>query len=111
MAIDCTARNLQVQHIHDTHDLYTHSLILTHDRMRLKRRVCLGVLLKDSILSLPSGKVVYISQREEKSYSHIYIQSEFIPKDSFTDSSDVDLWLKVNDTFRQKGNTKDMIFK
>ncbi|KAF1798915.1 hypothetical protein V8B55DRAFT_1521237 [Mucor lusitanicus] len=36
--------------------------------------------------------------------------SEFIPKDSFTDTADIDLWLKVNDTFRQKGNTKDMIF-
>jgi len=39
------------------------------------------------------------------------VASEFIPKDSFTDTADIDLWLKVNDTFRQQGNTKDMIFK
>ncbi|KAI7900660.1 uncharacterized protein BX663DRAFT_439052 [Cokeromyces recurvatus] len=37
--------------------------------------------------------------------------SEFIPKDSFVDTNDIDLWLKVNDTIRQQGNTKDMIFK
>ncbi|GAA5816194.1 Acylpyruvase fahd1, mitochondrial [Mucor flavus] len=37
--------------------------------------------------------------------------SEFVPKDSFTDTNDIDLWLKVNDKFRQQGNTKDMIFK
>ncbi|KAI8876928.1 hypothetical protein K501DRAFT_231194 [Backusella circina FSU 941] len=36
--------------------------------------------------------------------------SEFIPKESIPDPSNVDLWLKVNDTFRQQGNTKDMIF-
>ncbi|KAG2201275.1 uncharacterized protein EV154DRAFT_463227 [Mucor mucedo] len=36
--------------------------------------------------------------------------SEFIPKDSFTKTDDIDLWLKVNDKFRQQGNTKDMIF-
>lgn len=37
--------------------------------------------------------------------------SEFIPKDSFTKTDDIDLWLKVNDEIRQQGNTKDMIFK
>ncbi|KAI8142717.1 hypothetical protein BJV82DRAFT_614029 [Fennellomyces sp. T-0311] len=36
--------------------------------------------------------------------------SEFIPKESIADPSNVDLWLKVNDAFRQNGNTKDMIF-
>ncbi|KAG1075936.1 hypothetical protein G6F42_025567 [Rhizopus arrhizus] len=57
-----------------------------------RRRVCLGVLQRDSIHFHPS------------------VASEFIPKDSFTDTADIDLWLKVNDTFRQQGNTKDMIF-
>ncbi|KAI9278843.1 hypothetical protein BDA99DRAFT_16928 [Phascolomyces articulosus] len=37
--------------------------------------------------------------------------SEFIPKEKITDPSNVDLWLKVNDTFRQNGNTRDMIFE
>ncbi|KAI9311416.1 hypothetical protein BX666DRAFT_1868146 [Dichotomocladium elegans] len=37
--------------------------------------------------------------------------SEFIPKESIPDPSNVDLWLKVNDAFRQNGNTKDMIFR
>ncbi|ORZ02735.1 hypothetical protein BCR43DRAFT_21632 [Syncephalastrum racemosum] len=36
--------------------------------------------------------------------------SDFIPKESIPDPSNVDLWLKVNDAFRQQGNTKDMIF-
>ncbi|KAI7852219.1 hypothetical protein BDC45DRAFT_513731 [Circinella umbellata] len=36
--------------------------------------------------------------------------SDFIPKEKINDTSNVDLWLKVNDTFRQNGNTKDMIF-
>ncbi|KAI8352492.1 hypothetical protein BD560DRAFT_408796 [Blakeslea trispora] len=36
--------------------------------------------------------------------------SDFIPKDAFTDLSNIDLWLKVNGEYRQKGNTKDMIF-
>ncbi|CAO3628949.1 unnamed protein product [Cunninghamella echinulata] len=36
--------------------------------------------------------------------------SEFIPKEKIVDDSNVNLWLKVNDTFRQNGNTKDMIF-
>ncbi|KAI8377035.1 hypothetical protein EDC96DRAFT_494266 [Choanephora cucurbitarum] len=36
--------------------------------------------------------------------------SEFIPKDAFQDLSNIDLWLKVNGEYRQKGNTKDMIF-
>ncbi|KAL0089401.1 hypothetical protein J3Q64DRAFT_1728428 [Phycomyces blakesleeanus] len=37
--------------------------------------------------------------------------SDFIPKDSIPDASNVDLWLKVNGKFTQQGNTKDMIFK
>ncbi|KAI9489841.1 hypothetical protein BDB00DRAFT_840959 [Zychaea mexicana] len=36
--------------------------------------------------------------------------SDFIPKERIADTSNVDLWLKVNDAFRQNGNTKDMIF-
>ncbi|KAI7879706.1 hypothetical protein K492DRAFT_148066 [Lichtheimia hyalospora FSU 10163] len=36
--------------------------------------------------------------------------SDFIPKESIPDPHNVDLWLKVNDTLRQNGNTKDMIF-
>ncbi|CAG8574508.1 1792_t:CDS:2 [Diversispora eburnea] len=35
---------------------------------------------------------------------------EFIPKEKINDSTNVDLWLKVNDNIKQKGNTKDMIF-
>ncbi|CAO3588109.1 unnamed protein product [Absidia cylindrospora] len=36
--------------------------------------------------------------------------SEMIPKEKISDPSNVNLWLKVNDAFRQNGNTKDMIF-
>ncbi|KAI9305282.1 hypothetical protein BJ944DRAFT_162037, partial [Cunninghamella echinulata] len=36
--------------------------------------------------------------------------SEFIPKEKIVDDSNVNIWLKVNDTFRQNGNTRDMIF-
>ncbi|KAI8341255.1 hypothetical protein BC941DRAFT_449702 [Chlamydoabsidia padenii] len=36
--------------------------------------------------------------------------SDFIPKEKIPDPSNVNLWLKVNDAFRQNGNTKDMIF-
>ncbi|KAI8997423.1 hypothetical protein BDB01DRAFT_846078 [Pilobolus umbonatus] len=36
--------------------------------------------------------------------------SDFIPKEAIPDNSNVHLWLKVNDTFRQQGNTQDMIF-
>ncbi|CAO3674956.1 hypothetical protein G6F70_001334 [Rhizopus microsporus] len=36
--------------------------------------------------------------------------SEFVPKEQIPDAHNVDLWLKVNDKFRQQGNTKDMIF-
>ncbi|CAO3682466.1 unnamed protein product [Umbelopsis vinacea] len=36
--------------------------------------------------------------------------SEFIPKNAISDPHNVDLWLKVNDTIKQNGNTKDMIF-
>lgn len=37
--------------------------------------------------------------------------SPFITKDKIPDPQNVDLWLKVNGTVRQKANTKDMIFK
>lgn len=36
--------------------------------------------------------------------------SSFIPKSSIKDTSNVNLWLKVNGEFKQNGNTKDMIF-
>ncbi|ORZ24190.1 hypothetical protein BCR42DRAFT_365399 [Absidia repens] len=36
--------------------------------------------------------------------------SDFIPKEKIMDPSNVTLWLKVNDDYRQNGNTKDMIF-
>ncbi|KAI8341788.1 hypothetical protein BC941DRAFT_414456 [Chlamydoabsidia padenii] len=36
--------------------------------------------------------------------------SEFIPKESINNPSDVNIWIKVNGAYRQNGNTKDMIF-
>ncbi|WFD42500.1 acylpyruvate hydrolase [Malassezia psittaci] len=36
--------------------------------------------------------------------------SDFVPKKLIQDSSDVELWLKVNDQLKQNGNTQDMIF-
>ncbi|GAB5591542.1 hypothetical protein Unana1_06442 [Umbelopsis nana] len=36
--------------------------------------------------------------------------SDFIPKNAIPDPHNVSLWLKVNDTIKQNGNTKDMIF-
>ncbi|KAK1277695.1 hypothetical protein QJS04_geneDACA007212 [Acorus gramineus] len=37
--------------------------------------------------------------------------SEILPKSTVTDPDNLELWLKVDDEFRQKGSTKDMIFK
>ncbi|XP_022137799.1 acylpyruvase FAHD1, mitochondrial [Momordica charantia] len=37
--------------------------------------------------------------------------SSVLPKASIPDPDDLELWLKVDDEFRQKGSTKDMIFK
>lgn len=37
--------------------------------------------------------------------------SRFIPASEIPDPNNVNLWLKTNDTMRQNGNTKDMIFK
>ncbi|KAH8556352.1 hypothetical protein BGW37DRAFT_515271 [Umbelopsis sp. PMI_123] len=37
--------------------------------------------------------------------------SDFIPKTAISNPHDVNLWLKVNDTIKQNGNTKDMIFE
>ncbi|KAK1315915.1 hypothetical protein QJS10_CPA05g00358 [Acorus calamus] len=37
--------------------------------------------------------------------------SEILPKSKVTDPDNLELWLKVDDEFRQKGSTKDMIFK
>lgn len=76
-------------------------------RMRQRRRDYLGVLPRDLILLHPSGNIT-ISEFYLKVNT---ISSEFIPKDSFTETNDIDLWLKVNDKIRQQGNTKDMIFK
>lgn len=36
--------------------------------------------------------------------------SAFVPKEAIPDSSNVDLWLKINDQTKQSGNTRDMIF-
>lgn len=36
---------------------------------------------------------------------------DFIEKSKIKDPSNVELWLKVNGQIRQKGSTKDMIFK
>jgi acylpyruvate hydrolase len=36
--------------------------------------------------------------------------SEEIPKDRIPDPHNVEVWLKVNGEYRQRGNTKDMIF-
>lgn len=35
---------------------------------------------------------------------------DFIPVNEITNPQTLDLWLKVNDTIKQKGNTNDMIF-
>ncbi|KDQ19763.1 hypothetical protein BOTBODRAFT_169823 [Botryobasidium botryosum FD-172 SS1] len=37
--------------------------------------------------------------------------SSFIPKESISDPHNINLWLKINDTFKQNGNTTDMIFR
>jgi acylpyruvate hydrolase len=37
--------------------------------------------------------------------------SDFIPKESLPDPDNVHLWLKVDGTMKQDGNTKDMIFR
>jgi 2-keto-4-pentenoate hydratase/2-oxohepta-3-ene-1,7-dioic acid hydratase in catechol pathway len=66
------------------------------------------------ILSHPSGEFIYKNAcftRKKKTILNFKKLSEFIPKESIPDPSNVDLWLKVNDTFRQQGNTKDMIFR
>ncbi|KAG0748946.1 hypothetical protein G6F57_010558 [Rhizopus arrhizus] len=69
LAIDCTARNLQVQ-----------------------------------------AKNKGLPWSTAKGFDTFSPISEFIPKESIGDTGNVDLWLKVNDRFRQQGNTKDMIF-
>lgn len=81
--------------------------------MRQRRRAYLGAQQRDLILSHPSGKkkAVIRVRNKVKNRNIKPLKSEFVPKDSFTDTNDIDLWLKVNDKFRQQGNTKDMIFK
>lgn len=37
--------------------------------------------------------------------------SDFIPKDELPDPDNVQLWLKIDGTVKQDGNTVDMIFK
>lgn len=37
--------------------------------------------------------------------------SAYVSKNTIYDHQDVDLWLKVNGKLRQKGNTRDMVFK
>ncbi|KAI7889833.1 uncharacterized protein EV154DRAFT_513011 [Mucor mucedo] len=36
--------------------------------------------------------------------------SAFIPKHEISDAANVNIWIKVNDEYRQRGNTRDMIF-
>lgn len=36
--------------------------------------------------------------------------SDFIPKHQIPDPANVNIWIKVNDEYRQRGNTRDMIF-
>ncbi|XP_022707097.1 acylpyruvase FAHD1, mitochondrial-like isoform X2 [Varroa jacobsoni] len=36
---------------------------------------------------------------------------DFVPKESIVDPHNLNLWCKVNGIMRQKGNTKDMLFK
>jgi len=45
-----------------------------------------------------------------KGYDTFCPVSSFIPKEQIPNPHNVNLWLKVNDELRQKGNTSDMIF-
>jgi acylpyruvate hydrolase len=46
-----------------------------------------------------------------KGYDTFLPISDMIPSSKIKDPSNVDLWCKVDGELRQKGNTKDMIFK
>eukprot|EP00244_Chara_vulgaris_P003829 TRINITY_DN1722_c0_g1_i2.p1 TRINITY_DN1722_c0_g1~~TRINITY_DN1722_c0_g1_i2.p1 ORF type:complete len:224 (-),score=46.11 TRINITY_DN1722_c0_g1_i2:299-970(-) len=45
-----------------------------------------------------------------KGYDTFTPISDFLPKKKVPSANDLELWCKVDDTLRQKGNTKDMIF-
>jgi acylpyruvate hydrolase len=45
-----------------------------------------------------------------KGYDTFCPVSSFIPKERLPDPHNINLWLKVNDEIRQKGNTSDMLF-
>ena len=42
--------------------------------------------------------------------ANFFLFSAYIPASSLTDPSGVEIWCRVNDELRQKGNTRDMIF-
>lgn len=48
---------------------------------------------------------------QAKGYDTFAPVSEFIPKEKVKDPQDLELWLKVNGQIKQKGNTKDMVYK
>lgn len=43
-------------------------------------------------------------------YHKFYHLSAYIPASNLTDPVGVEIWCRVNDQLRQKGNTRDMIF-
>ncbi|PVU93553.1 hypothetical protein BB561_003195 [Smittium simulii] len=46
-----------------------------------------------------------------KGYDHFTPVGEFIPKEKIPDPNNVQIWAKVNGSFRQNDNTSNMIFK
>ncbi len=48
---------------------------------------------------------------EAKGHDTFCPVSDFIEKNKIKDPHNIELWLKVDDQVKQKGNTKDMIFK
>lgn len=48
---------------------------------------------------------------EAKGHDTFCPVSDFIEKNKIPDPHNIELWLKVDDQVKQKGNTKDMIFK
>ena len=52
----------------------------------------------------------HISRSEAKGYDTFCPVGEFIPKDKLPQPGDIELWLKVNGEFKQKGSTNLMLF-
>ncbi|KAL1916929.1 uncharacterized protein VTP21DRAFT_5126 [Calcarisporiella thermophila] len=48
---------------------------------------------------------------EAKGFDTFTPVGDFISKDKLVDPHNLDIWLKVNDEFKQKGNTQQMIFR